>query len=113
MDEEDILSFSSFLREKMKLNIGHAASSSVAFRSLQEVTLAYIILFNKRRSGEVSRMLMTHYNELVDGIWKNNKEIESLDHVLRSLATTMNLTFIPGIVVIHGLFYSSIKHLSE
>ena len=94
--EEDISLFNNFLNTTMKENFGKALSELSAFRELQQSTLSYIILFNKRRSGEVSKAKLQMYRDLKDDIWKNKQEIDSLDDVMKSIANGMHLCYIMG-----------------
>jgi hypothetical protein len=67
------------------------------WRSLAEMTLSRIIVFNKRRGGEVSKLLLSSYVERPD--WKKecNKDlIDTLKPIEKQLLNRMDLVFIPG-----------------
>ena len=53
---EDIMKLNEFLTALADTNIHMVAESSEAFMSLTQVTLAKVLLFNRKRQGEVSRI---------------------------------------------------------
>jgi len=98
IDEEDVASFTAFLRQRMAYCFNDAVVCGVSFKGLQEAVLAYLILFNRRRSGEMSRCPLTTYMDLRNDIWKNPSELASLSIEQQILAKSMHLCYIKGIV---------------
>lgn len=61
---EDILQLQANIKEKSDLNFQKLStdeSDRVAWYELCRLTLVMVILFNRRRSGEASRILLSHY----------------------------------------------------
>jgi hypothetical protein len=67
-------------------------------------TLAYLTLFNKRRSGETSHIKIMIVKELEEDLWKREDEVNGIeDPVLRQHAKQMHLAYIKGYILILSL----------
>lgn len=60
----------------------HNPTETVAWLRLAEATLGRIVLFKKRRGGEMSRMTMSQYSK------ETNWEKESTEELRKSLSAT-------------------------
>jgi hypothetical protein len=85
---EDLIKLKEYLDARLRRGIDQLKSqySYTAYRNLLEHTLASIILFNKRRGGETSKLLLQSY--ISRSQWKQNanKEImNSLNEVEKQL----------------------------
>jgi hypothetical protein len=96
IEDEDAETVKNYLKDQMRNSAPHALSQYKFFRQLQTSCLAYIILWNKRRSGETSKASLTVVDDMVKGIWKRDSEIQKLDPAMRVIADSMSLTFIKG-----------------
>lgn len=94
----DLKKLNSFIDKEIitNKNIVMEQSSKEAWLSLAQLTLTRIILFNKRRSGEVSRMRIKHYRD-IDWTTENTEELQqSLTELEIKLANSLKLVQIPG-----------------
>jgi hypothetical protein len=96
VSEEDITLMTQHLNKVMAESVKNAVCDRVSFRRLQLAVMARLILFNKRRSGEMSRATVEMYANMASGKWKNQKEIDALDAVLKAVAQIFFLDFIKG-----------------
>ena len=74
---EDIKAIRNFTLNEIPrlIELLNSVKSEKNFRSLAEVTLVRVIMYNRRRSGEASRMLLTTYNSRPDWSTAYNDEI--------------------------------------
>ena len=87
---EDINAIRDFLLAQIPLTTAalKAKKSAINFRRLAEMTLVRIIIFNRRRSGEASRMLLTDYTHRPKWSDAYNTEIASaMSELERHLCT--------------------------
>lgn len=96
LNDADVLTMTDHLKSEMKSASMHATTSYEHYRKLQAACLAFIILWNKRRSGEVSQAPKKMVEDMVNGIWKRPDEIQNLEVTLKAIADTMHLAFIRG-----------------
>ncbi|RXG55319.1 hypothetical protein Avbf_14108 [Armadillidium vulgare] len=90
---EDIVTLSKSINERISLAVLKLKEnvSEHNWRKLANVVLAHLILFNKRREGEVSRMLLSDYLKRPVS-YPVNKEIEqSLSVTERALLQKLNM----------------------
>lgn len=93
---EDIVLFGTYLQTEIKRHLEFGINSVEEFKQFQKLVLAYLISFNKRRSGEMAKVELKFYEELVSDKWKVPQEIEVLNEPERTLAKTMHMTYIKG-----------------
>ena len=94
---EDLKALSSYLKKRAKEITVLPEISQIEWRDLCEVTLAQIVLFNKRRAGEAERLEVRQY---LDGL-QNSKTmqteiLESLSPLERKLAEVIDRVEIRG-----------------
>jgi len=73
------------------------APDAQTWRRLAEIILTRIVVFNKRRGGEASKLLLSSYVDRPN--WKADGNVEfqnSLKPMERQLLSRMDLVFIPG-----------------
>ncbi|RXG70302.1 hypothetical protein Avbf_07452 [Armadillidium vulgare] len=95
---EDIVTLSKSINERISLAVLKLKEnvSEHNWRKLANVVLAHLILFNKRREGEVSRMLLSDYLKRPVS-YPVNKEIEqSLSVTERALLQKLNMVKVRG-----------------
>ncbi|KAL7639111.1 UNVERIFIED_CONTAM: hypothetical protein RMT77_010645 [Armadillidium vulgare] len=95
---EDIVTLSKSINERISLGVLKLKEnvSEHNWRKLANVVLAHLILFNKRREGEVSRMLLSDYLKRPVS-YPVNKEIEqSLSVTERALLQKLNMVKVRG-----------------
>nr|XP_023019945.1 uncharacterized protein LOC111508612 [Leptinotarsa decemlineata] len=83
--------------EIFKVLLQNNSCETTAWLRLAQLTLTRIILFNKRRAGEMSRMTIKQYSSCPD--WSKESTVElqdSLTSFEKELANSMKLIQIPG-----------------
>lgn len=77
---EDIVKFQVFVKEKV-VNLTQQVNErkdAQSFFYLVKATLARIVTFNKRRWGEVAKIMVTDYTERQKGSSQNNQDVYAM-----------------------------------
>jgi len=97
----DISKLSNYLKNIAGSSIAQLNSSSTelpdsAWLLLVEATVAQLVLFNRRRSGEVSKMLISTYMRAATGTEQNRDIYDYLSPVEKTLCSILMRVEIPG-----------------
>ena len=90
---EDLKVFTEFLKKRIANNLQalkQIQSCKASYSQLQKALLALIILFNRRRSGEVSRMKLDEYNKNTDGTQTISDQDLNLSQLEKKCASTFS-----------------------
>ena len=90
---EDLKLFTSYLKNQIAESLEalkQTPSCKSSYSQLQKALLALIILFNRRRSGEVSRMKLNEYNKNTDGTRTISEQDLNLSQIERKCASTFS-----------------------
>lgn len=97
---EDLMKLNNFLAKEISIFqvlLQNNPCETVAWLKLAQATLSRIILFNKRRGGEMSRITLSQYASNPNWSEESTQELqESLTPLERELAKSMKLVQIPG-----------------
>ncbi|XP_071501222.1 uncharacterized protein [Diadema antillarum] len=94
---EDVVHLTNFLKERGRRSYQRLAadtSDSEAWNDLNEVTLAQITMFNRRRTGEMSKMKLSDYKKL-DGL-PDSTVIKSLSQLEKELCKKLSRVELVG-----------------
>ncbi|XP_072178107.1 uncharacterized protein [Diadema setosum] len=94
---EDVVHLTNFLKERGRKSYQRLAadtSDSEAWNDLNEVTLAQITMFNRRRTGEMSKMKLSDYKNL-DGL-PDSTVIKSLSQLEKELCKKLSRVELVG-----------------
>lgn len=96
---EDLRLLRQYHKKEVRQNIDalHESHSYLTWRRLAQLIMTRLIIFNKRRGGEVSKLLLKTYTDRPD--WKkhtNDDILESMQGLERELLKRIDLVQIPG-----------------
>ena len=90
---EDLALLTNFLKKQIATSLqvlNETPSCKFAYIQLQKALLAQIILFNRRRSGEASRLKLDEYNKNTDGTQTISDQDLNLSQIERKCAKTFS-----------------------
>ena len=95
---EDVQKLYSFLKERIKEKVeelNEDRSSATLWYDLCRLSAAYVLLFNRRRPGELSRLTLETFQKKMKGI-QNDDIQQSLSQSERLLASSLEMVEIRG-----------------
>ena len=98
-ETEDLCKLKEFQANVIQQAMSHLTDSPTysTWRSLAQNVLARLVIFNKRRAGEVARLTLATYKDRPD--WKNTSHSEikaSLQPIEQKLLESTDLVIVPG-----------------
>ncbi|XP_033101539.1 uncharacterized protein LOC117104801 [Anneissia japonica] len=66
------------------------------FKELRDLVVCRLTLFNARRGGEPSRLLIREWKDAESGIWLNQAQLKTLDPLDKALADRYKITYQSG-----------------
>ena len=90
---EDLITFTNFLKKQIAESLDAlkgTPSCKASYSQLQKALLAQIILFNRRRSGEVSRLKLDEYNKNTGGTQTISEQDLNLSEIEKKCASTFS-----------------------